>query len=138
MIRFFSRTRTLQIESVFDPTPEEIEPYTGNLDDIILKYMGCPSYQIDSNHKHCGIRTRMMSILGGPRRPQPRYQAGICLECWKDDKSKESWLENPIKGTWTNEGEPFILCIGGPCRDHRLTKAMYTAVSREWTPVCGV
>lgn len=135
MIRFFSRKGTLRIESAFDPAPEELEPYNGNLDDIVAKLKQCPSYQIDSNHTHCGLRTRLMSVLEGPRSPRPLFQVGLCLECWKEDKSKESWLENPTAGTWVNTGERFY---GRGCRDHRDTKAMYTAVKRDWTPVYAV
>ena len=134
MIRFFSRKGTIRIESAFDPAPEETEPYRGSLDDIIAKLKQCPTYQIDNNHMHCGLRTRLMPILDGFRSPRPRFQTGICLECWKADKSKESWLENPTLGTWVNAGERFS---GKGCRDHGNTKAMYTASKRDWTPVCG-
>ena len=123
------------MESAFDPAPEELEPYKGNLNDIIAKLKGCPSYQIDSNHAHCGLRTRLMAVLEGPRPPRPSFQAGICLRCWKEDRSKESWLENPSGGTWVNSGERSY---GRGCRDDRDTKAMYTAVKRDWTPVHAV
>lgn len=131
MLRFFSRKGTLRIESAFDPTSGEIEPYNGDLNDIITKLKECPSYQVDSNHTHCGLRTRLMTVLEGPRPLRPLFQVGICLGCWKDDKSKESWLENPNGGTWINAGERFS---GRGCRDHWDTKAMYTAVKRNWTP----
>lgn len=128
MIRFFSRKGTLRIESAFDPAPEELEPYNGNLDDVIAKLKECPSYQIDGNHTHCGLRTRLMSVLEGPLRPP--FPVGICLQCWKEDKSKESWVENPTGGTWVNKNERVH---GRDCRDHRHSKAMFTAVKREWT-----
>lgn len=132
MIKFFCRKGTLRIESVFDPAPEELEPYSGNLNDIISKLKECPSYQIDKNHTHCGLRTRLLPILEGPRTPQPSLQVGLCFACWKEDKSKESWLENPSGNTWINAGGRFS---GKGCRNHRETKAMYTAVKRDWTPV---
>lgn len=135
MIRFFCRKGTLRIESVFDPAPEEVEPYNGNLDDIIAKLKECPSYQIDKNHTHCGLRTRILPILEGARPPRPSFQVGICLLCWKEDKSKESWFENPAGGTWINAGARFS---GKGCRSHRETKAMYTAVKRDWTPVFAI
>ena len=135
MIRFFSRKGTIRIESAFDPAPGEVEPCSGNLNDIIATLKECPSYQIDSNHMHCGLRTRLMSILEGPRPLRPLFQVGICLSCWKDDKSKESWLEYPAGGTWVNNGQRFC---GRGCRDHQDTKAMYTAVTRDWTPAYAV
>ena len=123
------------MESVFDPAPEDHEPYNGNLDDIVTKLMECPSYQIDSNHTHCGLRTRLMSILEGLRSPRPFRQVGLCLECWRRDKSKESWLENPVGGLWTNVGKGFS---GRSCEDHNEIKAMYTATKRDWTPSFAV
>ena len=135
MTRFFSRKGTLRIDSAFDPAPEELEPYSGNLNDIIAKLKECPSYQIDNNHTHCGLRNRLISVLEGPRPLRPSFQVGICLGCWKEDKSKENWFENPIGGTWINAGERFW---GRGCRGHRETKAMYTAVKRDWTPVYAV
>lgn len=133
MIRFFCRKGTLRIESAFGLAPEEVEPYNGNLNDIIARLKECPSYQIDRNHSHCGLRTRLMSVLDGARPLQPSFQVGICLGCWQEDKSKESWLENPTGGTWI--GEKFN---GRGCGSHRDFKAMYTAVKRDWTPVCAV
>ena len=135
MIRFFSRKGILQIESAFDPAPEDLEPYIENLDNIINKFKECPSYQIDGYHTHCGLRTRLVSILEGPRAPRPSSQVGLCLECWKKDKSQESWVDNPTRGTWTNAGFNFY---SRSCRDHRDTKAMYTAVKRDWTPESAV
>ena len=131
MIRFFSRKGIIRIESAFDPTPEDIEPYNGNLEDIIAKLKECPSYQIDSHHTHCGLRTQLMRVLEGPWSPRPRSQVGICLQCWKDDKRRESWVDNPIGGTWTIEGGRFY---GASCREHQSMKAMYTAEKRDWTP----
>ncbi len=131
MLRFFDRKGMLRIESAFDPAPEDCEPYNGNLNDIIAKFKECPSYQIDSNHTHCGLRNRLMLILErGLLRPSA--QVGICLACWKEDKSRESWFESPTGGFWAHTGERFY---DRGCRDHGNVKRMYTAVKRDWTPV---
>lgn len=131
MIRFFSRKGIIRIESAFDYTPEDIQPLNGNLEDIIAKLKECPSYQIDNHHTHCGLRTQLLRVLEGPWSPRPRSQVGICLECWKDNKGRESWLENPIRGTWSIENGRMY---GTSCREHLSTKAMYTAERRDWTP----
>ena len=137
MVRFFCRKGTLRFESCFDSARdcEEVEPYTGNLNDVIAKLKECPSYQIDGNHYHCGLRNRLMNILEGNRPLRPS-QAGICLGCWQEDKSGESWLENPTGGTWAHSaGESGEWVYGRGCRAHRDIKAMYTAAKRDWTPV---
>ena len=136
MVRFFCRKGTLRFESCFDSARDcgEVEPYTGNLNDVIAKLKECPSYQIDGNHYHCGLRNRLMVILEGHRPLRPS-QAGICLDCWQQNKSRESWLENPTGGTWVhNAGESGDMVYGRGCRAHREIKAMYTAVKRDWTP----
>ena len=137
MVRFFCRKGTLRFESCFDSARdcEEVEPYTGNLNDVTAKLKECPSYQIDSNHYHCGLRNRLMKILEGNRPLRPS-QASICLDCWQENKSKESWLENPTGGVWAhNAGESGEWVYGRGCQAHREIKAMYTAVKRDWTPV---
>ena len=129
MIRFLSRKGLLGIESSFAASlTEESEPYSGKIEEIIAKFRECSSYQIDENHRHCGLRTRLMPLLETIR---PRDQVGICLDCWKGNRSEESWSENPQGGKWD-----FVMkmSVYGTCQAHRDAKAMYTAAARDWTP----
>lgn len=126
MIKFLSRKGTMTMESTFDPTPEELEPYNGNLSDIVTRLRECTSYQIDENHTHCGLRTRLIPILNSLE----LGQAAICLSCWEEDRVKESWLESPEGGRWVFNKQSLTK----GCEEHRKAKALYTADRRDWTP----
>lgn len=129
IIRFFSRKGLLRIESAFAvTTEEELDSYNGSIEDIIMRFRQCTSYQIDSFHQHCGLRTRLIPLL---ETLSPRTQVWICLDCWKRDKSNESWLENPLKGDWYWSKKTRSK---GGCEAHWDAKAMYTALTRDWTP----
>lgn len=131
-IRFCSRKGLLRVESAFaTTTDDDHEPYNGNIDDIIAKLRECPSYQIDRNHSHCGMRTRLMPILDSL---WPSNSVWICLDCWRSDRGMESWLDNPKGGKWEWRKKPQSRVISG-CQAHREAKAMFTADSRDWTPV---
>ena len=128
-MRFFSRKGLLRIESAFAPLSEaDSKVYMGNIEDIIAKLRECTSYQIDDHHRHCGQRTRLMPILDSL---WPLNQVWICLDCWKKDKSRESWLENPHAGKWYWVKKTRS---NGGCEAHRDAKVMYTASMRKWTP----
>lgn len=129
MVRFFSRKGLLRVESAFAATlDEDPEPYDSSIEDIIAKLRECPGYQIDQNHSHCGLRTRLMPILDSL---WPLNQVWICLECWRADRSEESWLDKPALGRWSWFKKNKVT---GGCQAHRDAKAMYTAEKRDWTP----
>ena len=103
--------------------------YEGDITDLIAQLKECPTYQVDNNHSHCGVRQRMAPLLNWL---MPKEHVGICLQCWNDDRLQESWLENPTGGKWTKPpGDPKRRTT---CDDHKATKAMYTAAERNWTP----
>ena len=130
MIRFFSRKDILRVGSTLTIVPEEEQDeYDGNLEDIIIRFRECPSYQIDHHHQHCGMRTKLLPILDSII---PLRHFGLCLDCWKRDRLGESWVENPYKSKWT--WTPSTMGSVGGCQAHREVKAMYTAAIRDWTP----
>ena len=131
IIRFFSRKGLLYVDSAFAvSSAEENEAYSydGNIEDIIAKLKECTSYQIDSYHQHCGLRTKLLPVLESL---WPLNQVWICLDCWRKDRCHEGWLESPHLGTWrwARKVRP-----SAGCQAHRDAKAMYTAVKRKWTP----
>lgn len=132
MIRFFSRKGLLRMDGAFAPAPEELEPYNGSLNDIIFKLKETPSYQIDTHHAHCGLRTRLIPILESL---SPSRQVEMCLACWKNDKYHESWAENPTRGKCNFE-RMNVNTRG--CHMHRKAKTLYTAEERNWTPINGL
>lgn len=133
-VRFFRRTRTLRFESMLQSSEESTLCHR-NILEIIATLKACPEYQIDSNHKHCGIRNKFMEAL---RSIVPEHQVGICGRCWGNDATKESWGDSPECGEWKYRF-PFhsqpSQSSNRPdgCSVHRNAKTMYTAKSRDWT-----
>jgi hypothetical protein len=115
------------MESTLSSALEEPELYNGNIIDIIARLRECPSYQIDENHSHCGLRTRLLPILDRLE----LGQVAMCLTCWEEDRVKESWIESPWRGSWEFKKRDR----GMGCQEHRKAKEMYTAAERDWTPV---
>lgn len=132
MVRFFRRTNTLEFESTLYTAGESI-PCKRNILEVIAALRACPEYQIDENHKHCGIRKKFVSALQGIA---PEEQAGICARCWSEDAAGESWEKHPAGGAWEympNAEPVHSTDIPRGCLAHRRAKAMYTAMSRDWT-----
>ena len=114
------------MESALSLSFEEAESYTGSINDVIARLRECPSYQIDENHSHCGLRTRLLPILDR----LDLGQVAMCLACWDEDRVKESWVESPGQESW--EFRKRDRATG--CQEHRDAKAMFTAGKRDWTP----
>lgn len=132
MVRFFRRTNTLELESSLYSAGQSIA-CNRNIVEVIAALRACPEYQIDENHKHCGIRNRFVAAL---QTIAPEEQAGICGHCWRDDAGRESWERNPEGAEWryVPRTEPMHSSHSHDgCLAHRKAKAMYTAKSRDWT-----
>lgn len=133
MVRFFNRKGTLRLQGLLT-YHEEPQPCPGKISDVLAALRQCPSYQIDQNHTHCGLRTRLLPILD--QLEKFYIEAGVCLRCWKSDRKAHSWSENPIGGEWrfriTHDfGRPGSTCR----RDHATAQEMFTAEERQWTPL---
>jgi len=128
MIRFFSRHHTLSLESTFYPSLKT-QPMHGNVLELLITLRACPSYQVNSFHAHCGIRTRFLSCL---ELIIPLPQVGICVRRWKTDMTAESWEGSPQGGTWRHAPRSSEHSAVG-CEVHRQVKALYTAEKRDWT-----
>lgn len=70
MVKFLSRKSLLFLISfqpaVLDDYSESLnwpEAYTGDIDTLIAILRQCPSYQLDENHNHCGLRSRLLPAL---------------------------------------------------------------------------
>lgn len=130
MIRFFTRKGTLSLQSTFAGTHEGMAPFDGDILELVRMLRECPSYQIDSNHKHCGLRTRFVPRL---EHIKPWSQVGLCLHCWKRAQASESWLENPNKEEWRFCRHTFNVELSLCGADHKKARLMYTACKRDWT-----
>ena len=113
------------MESTISPSLKEPEPFNGSIYDIISQLRTCPSYQLDS-HAHCGLRSRLLPILDG----LGIRRVALCLDCWKNGRAQESWLDSPAQGDWELKKER--MAVG--CEEHVRAKSMFTASNRNWTP----
>ena len=136
MIRFFSKQGTLRLQSKIVDF-EDHQSYSGHLEELITSLRGCPEYQIDENHTHCGLRTRFL--------PPLEYvqimlsNCGLCMRCWKHDRQRYSWLQSPTGGTWTFKSSRASADRRKSYADceahHYIAKDMFTSDIKEWTPV---
>ena len=107
---------------------EEALAWQEDGEELISILRQCPSYQIDSNHMHCGPRTRLNAALDNIR---PFPQVGICLQCWLKDPHKESWAENAAGGKSVSI---FVLIPSSPSPKSQLRDTRFddSAAERVW------
>ncbi|KAF7957785.1 hypothetical protein EAE96_003355 [Botrytis aclada] len=99
MIKFLMRRDLLSLipfQAVSPEDPEFIWPesYTGDIEHLVALLRECPSYQIDKNHGHCGLRNKLLPALsyikdcidGG---------IGIKSKLWKTERSNQTWISSP-------------------------------------------
>ena len=133
-VRFFIRKGLLNLQSTISESIGH-EQYSGNIQNIISKFQQAPEYQVDQNHTHCGLRSRLLPML---RHIEALGQIGVCLRCWNTNRGSASWLAKPSGRTWTllesQRGFSDVRKSGGftCCADHRFAKALYTAEMRDW------
>ncbi|KAL8657310.1 MAG: hypothetical protein Q9226_002044 [Calogaya cf. arnoldii] len=127
MVRFFTRKGTLRLQSVMCGTYQDSEPFQGHLLKLVQSLKECPSYQLDGFHRHCGLRTRFIPRLEAV---DPWSHVGLCLHCWKKERSEYSWVESPNKEDWWYAvNKPMPRCGHGRLK----AKDMYTSPCQDWT-----
>ncbi len=100
MIRFFSKMGTLSLSGTLvnlDNDSGDVY-HTGDLRDLIDKLRQCPEYQIDSNHRHCGLRTRLMPLLDMVDKAVE--DSGLHGDLWSDSRHDYSWSEAKRPLSW--------------------------------------
>ena len=135
MLRFFTRKGTLRLQSLISESANEYAPsYSGSITSLLASLRECPSYQIDQNHSHCGLRTKFMPLLDHViAMLASEEQISVCMPCWRKHKSEHSWQESTIK-EWRFRGESSGHATVYECGSrHGLGRNMFTAERREWT-----
>lgn len=144
MIRFFTRVDTMPLYgSIYNP--EGPSQYQGDIDRLIDSLKQCPEYQVDSNHRHCGLRERILPLLNLIQLHLSMDTAdidiGICADCWQAHRSEYAWSEvkRPVswsRGMLSNRSRTTSavnheasLCL----KRHLAIRDMFTAVTRDWT-----
>ncbi|QSZ35015.1 hypothetical protein DSL72_007877 [Monilinia vaccinii-corymbosi] len=114
MVKFLTKKNLLSLipfQAVSPEDPEFIWPeaYTGDIEQLLTLLRQCPSYQIDKNHGHCGLRSKLLPALdyikdcldGG---------VGIKVQLWKTERSTQTWI--PHSST-DNRSTRKVFAVGG-------------------------
>lgn len=134
MLRFFTRKGTLRLQSLISESVNEAAPsYTGSINALIASLRDCPSYQIDENHSHCGLRTKFMPLLDYVTAVlTPADQVSVCMPCWRKHKNEHSWQESTIKEWRFKDKLPHAIVNECGSR-HDVGQNMFAAETRDWT-----
>ena len=110
--------------------------YSGDIDVLIQILRQCPSYQIDSNHRHCGMRSRIIPPLDYIQ-SMLTSSIGIDRRGWKTDRSSTSWEhkdnEDVFRFTKRVSNDPRIK-VDGLLVGSRHAQALFTASDWDWNP----
>ena len=147
MVRFFSKLGTLRLHStIYDET--EPSYYTGDIDRLIESMRPCPSYQIDRNHSHCGLRVRLLPLLDLIQNllnlESGSLDIGICSDCWKNKRKIYAWSFANRPVLWVLTGHrallPSVTSKKGHHRTpssclsrHVMVRDLFMAVGKDWT-----
>lgn len=129
MIRFFTKSSTLKLQGTIFDTTEPPVPFEDDIFNLIDALRQVPEYQIDRNHSHCGIRTRLIPILD--LITESLYHVGICSECWSQNRLEHAWMEGKPPLTWKKQTHR-LRNLGH--RDvHANVRSLFTATDRDWS-----
>ncbi len=131
MIRHLTRKGTLTMQSTY-ASFQDPPPHPDSIAEFLSILRQCPHYQVNATHSHCGPRAKLEPAL--QYLVSALSQTGICLRCWKQNQTEESWEKNPVGGKWYL-GMPRLRKIFEQCHDHYTAKAVCTAKERDWTPL---
>lgn len=130
MVRFFLKIGTLRLQgSLLNPedTPSE---YDGDLLLLIERLKQIPEYQVDRNHSHCGIRTRIVPLLD--LITTALQGVGICGDCWLENWTKHAWMEAKRPIVWKRERHGAVGAIADHEIRHDQARSLFLAVDRVW------
>jgi hypothetical protein len=141
MVRFFSKIDTLRLEGTLCGG-DASEPYHGTFQRLLDLLRQSPTYQIDKNHTHCGLRTKLAPLLN---QLEPYLliggvpDVGICGECWHAHRNRYAWSQAKRPVLWR---APTVSSTAGKSRGvmgseaclefHIKVRNMCTASSRDW------
>ena len=150
MVRFFSRMGTLRLQGLIYDTTDPMS-YSGDIERLLDSLRQSSSYQIDRNHAHCGLRTRLLPLLDLIQNQLSldtgSLDIGVCAECWQNHRTSYAWsiakrpvLWNPSRVltgsrslassfTKTSHRRTPSSCLSR----HIIVRDMFMAVERDWT-----
>lgn len=94
MVRFFHKIDTVRLQGkIYDTT--EPTYYLGDIERLLFSLRQTSNYQVDSNHGHCGLRSRLLPLLDLIQNhlslDTGSLDIGICAECWNNHRAEYAW-----------------------------------------------
>lgn len=129
MLRFFTRIGTMRVQGTISDAAQPPEPYAGDIFTLVDSLRQIPEYQIDRNHSHCGIRSRMVPLLDSLQ--ECLHFVGICAECWMEDREQCAWRDTKRPLSWKMQG--FRLREQSHTNRHADLRCLFTAVEKDWS-----
>lgn len=135
MVRFFLRAGTLRLENTIIPsnasTADAPVSYDGDIHIMIDRLKQIPEYQVDRNHSHCGIRTKLVPLAD--LITACMLQVGICGECWAEDRHSHAWLgaKRPLK--WRKGVDGVVLRSQEHGKRHASIRDFFLASDKDWS-----
>lgn len=146
MVRFFHKIDTVRLQGkIYD----NVEPtyYLGDIDRLLLSLRQCSNYQIDGNHAHCGLRSRLLPLLDLVQNQLSldtgSLDIGICSECWTHHRAEYAWSLAKRPVLWALTGNQALASgsvrkdrqrSSGSCLSkHLAVRDLFMAVERNWT-----
>lgn len=134
MVRFYLRAGTLRLENTIaggeDRPSSSSDAYSGDIPLLVDRLKQIPEYQVDRNHSHCGIRTRLVPSL--ELVSAAMLQAGICGECWAEDRHAHAWLGAKRPLVWRKQGDGVDLRAREHGKRHASVREFFLAGEKEW------
>lgn len=143
MVRFLRKINSLELAGTLLPVVSDAEDelqaaYDGDVANIIDSMRQCPEYQIDKNHHHCGLRTRLMPILDLIE--YSLTEVAVCLTCWTECRSDYAWSQVKRPLIWKRDSVGSSMVQKYNMRQsqshlfkHLESRDMFMAVDRVWT-----
>ena len=141
MVRFFKRVGTLSLAGTLLPPAEDelpLDSFDGEIANLVEQLRQCPEYQIDKNHSHCGLRTRLMPLLDLIE--LSLSEVGICTHCWQECRHEYAWKHVKRPLVWRRDSAGAGMYAAFKDRGaqshlakHLDTRDLFMAKDRLWT-----
>lgn len=147
MVRFFHKIDTVRLQGTIYDSTEPVY-YLGDIERLLASFRQCSNYQIDANHAHCGLRSRLLPLLDLIQNQLSletgSLDIGICAECWHNDRSGYAWslAKRPVMwahsrsfaGNRSNGARKEHDRTASSCTSrHGTVRDLFMAVDRHWT-----
>ncbi|CBX99575.1 hypothetical protein IAQ61_005170 [Plenodomus lingam] len=148
MVRFFHKIDTVRLQGKIYDNAEPVY-YLGDIERLLTSFRQCSNYQVDMNHAHCGLRSRLIPLLDLIQHhlslETGTLDIGICAECWHNERDRYAWSLAKRPVMWVHTRSIFSGQTAGHARKgnpqqkpsdclgrHVAVRDMYMAVDRHW------